>query len=460
MTTTNRLQQILFFLWVLVLLAFPFTSPPLPGTYALHVKPLSFLPNIFLVLLLILSSSAKIRIAKYQIYLLLFVLYIFCFGLLFSQSSSFILFKGLTPTSAFIKSVVSIFIGLTFYLSFIKMVQDAKIYKKTLLILSIGVSISSLFGIIQFLFQNYIPGLLPYYSRFISLFVDTTIEWQNRVHGFALEPSWLTSQICLVILPLGISSLFSGSSTWFLQILRTRFSLDYIFLLVGVVAIALSGSRKGLLILGISLLVAFLTLLQKLQAKKIIFVIIFVLILGSIVVPLATNISYIDKTLHAFKRAENLTEFVGMASVGERSVGMVSGFYTFTDYPIFGVGLGQNIFYSTNYLPEWFYETQSVDNWLDPNSRFLPNARNIFIRVLAETGLVGFVLFILFLYSTYTNCRPQNEKELLFRRILIVNLIFNYAVRETFALPDEWFALGLLTFSSYINISKSVNDEN
>ncbi len=60
-----------------------------------------------------------------------------------------------------------------------------------------------------------------------------------------------------------------------------------------------------------------------------------------------------------------------------------------------GRGLGADGFYIYQNLPDWIMTmVPEIASQLSPTSTLYPNAKNLYVRLLAETGLIGFVLFL------------------------------------------------------------------
>lgn len=88
----------------------------------------------------------------------------------------------------------------------------------------------------------------------------------------------------------------------------------------------------------------------------------------------------------------------------------------FEENPIVGVGLGQNGFYKKNYYPEWAIKNnyEFTDWYMNEEVYNFPPDFNLFTRLLAETGVIGFILFIIFLFSCFIaswNCILNSRKE-------------------------------------------------
>ena len=68
------------------------------------------------------------------------------------------------------------------------------------------------------------------------------------------------------------------------------------------------------------------------------------------------------------------------------------------------------------------------------------------VKLLAETGLLGFGLFFAFVLAHFRS-GSLNPRYLVLRNAAVVALLFNYFSLDSFALPTEWFLLGFVLLS-------------
>jgi O-antigen ligase len=95
--------------------------------------------------------------------------------------------------------------------------------------------------------------------------------------------------------------------------------------------------------------------------------------------------------------AENLTEYLIDINAGARGAYTAGALSAFEDYPLSGVGLGASGFYIYHNLPDWSLTTvPEIAKQMNPENRLYPNPKNLYVRLLAETGLIGFFLFLAF----------------------------------------------------------------
>jgi hypothetical protein len=104
----------------------------------------------------------------------------------------------------------------------------------------------------------------------------------------------------------------------------------------------------------------------------------------------------------------------------------------------------------------------------------LPNIKSLWVRLLAETGLVGFSLFICWLYLHWqsahflenTNVNDRMKVIALAGKFTILALAFEGFSVDSFALPYLWVALGLVTaacefgYQNMIGNNRSMKENN
>ncbi len=96
------------------------------------------------------------------------------------------------------------------------------------------------------------------------------------------------------------------------------------------------------------------------------------------------------------------------------------------------MGLGASGFYIYEHLPDWALTTvPEIARQLSPDNRLYPNPKNLYVRLLAETGLIGFFVFIAFLFSVLGDALNALGSKTIFGRYLGIAGIFS------------WFAIAL-----------------
>lgn len=125
----------------------------------------------------------------------------------------------------------------------------------------------------------------------------------------------------------------------------------------------------------------------------------------------------------------------------------------FMDYPMIGVGYGQNTFYKRFYYPDWaIKDNYEFTNWyLNENIPSFPSDFNLYTRLLAEVGLIGFLILFLFLFTVlYYNIKSfsllNNENKFIGIVLFIgfIGLMINWLQLDYFRQFGFWILLILL----------------
>jgi O-antigen ligase len=94
---------------------------------------------------------------------------------------------------------------------------------------------------------------------------------------------------------------------------------------------------------------------------------------------------------------------------------------------------------------------------------FIPNAKNLWIRLLSETGIVGFALFASWVLTHWRNAddlEKQSNPGLLkamglVGKLIVIAMIVEGFSLDTFGLPYYWIGLGLIASSWLIQDQES-----
>jgi O-antigen ligase len=282
----------------------------------------------------------------------------------------------------------------------------------------------------------------------------------NRVSGLAYEPAWLAGQIATVYLPWLFASLLT-------RLRVTRFKwLEIILLGFAVLLLLATFSRGGLLTaVGASLLTFLFVGRAELRAgwdwftsgfqrgsNFLLRVGVIVLLVGALVGAglFLSQKGYITRLFST--RAENLEDFIIENSAGARGAYTFGALGAYEENPVTGVGLGASGFYIYQHLPDWALTTvPEIARQLSPDNRLYPNPKNLYVRLLAETGLIGFFIFCAFLFSVLGDALKSLQSKTVFSRYLGIAGIFSWfaialynVTQDSFATPNIWINFGIL----------------
>jgi len=133
----------------------------------------------------------------------------------------------------------------------------------------------------------------------------------------------------------------------------------------------------------------------------------------------------------------------------ERAVYWFTGWHTFNDYPWLGVGLGNSGFYFPAHVPFQGWGTFEIRDVLY-RLYDLPNVKSLWIRLLSDTGLLGFSLFVTWYYILWRSARFVGRSRdstlklvsLAGQLALIAFLVEGFSI-DSFALPFLWVITAL-----------------
>ena len=152
------------------------------------------------------------------------------------------------------------------------------------------------------------------------------------------------------------------------------------------------------------------------------------------------------------------------AAFAERLVYWRAGYAPFERYPILGVGLGNAGFFFPEGVPSYGHQLVEIQKALDPLDENFPNPKNLWIRILSETGFLGLAAFLTWMvvlgFAAYALIAREQKMHRLLGIAGLLGLtawIIEGLSLDTFALPQAWVLCGLLTAQmASINHQRSV----
>ena len=458
------LNRIARFLWGMALFTLPVTSFryfPFLGD-ATYVRPLALYPIAVLLPLLLIQwirkkttfprAGALIPLTAF----VLFALAATSFGALLDPLP----LRGQEYFGRVIRAWATLAIGLSFFIGAVWMnrnVDDLRFSVKWLLA---GFVVDILWSAVQAL-AFYTPLLkkvtVTHWQRAFSM---RELVKTNRVSGMAYEPAWLAGQISTVYLPWLFAALLTK-----VRITRLRW-LEIALLGFALVLVLATYSRGGLLAIVVAPVFTFLFAgRDEMRAAWNWFISgfqrgnSFLLRVGIIAVVLIALVGaalflgqkgYIARIFNS--DAQNVQEFIIENSAGARAAYSAGAMGAYRESPLMGVGLGASGFYIYKYLPDWAMTTvPEIARQLSPENRLYPNPKNMYVRLLAETGLIGFFIFLAFLFSILGDALIALQNNTPWMRYLGVAGLFSWlallvynSTQDSFATPNMWVNFGIL----------------
>src|SRR5215207_90740 len=452
------------FLWGAALFTLPVTSFryfPFLGE-STYVRPLALYPIALLLLILLVQVARRtisVPRAGTLTPLLGFVLLAITatgIGLLLDPLP----LRGFEYFGLVVRAWITLVIGLSFFIAAVWMNRNEADLRFSIQCLLAGFVLDVLWSGVQAL-AFYTPLLekvtVTHWQRAFSM---RELVRTNRVSGMAYEPAWLAGQIATVYLPWLFASLLAR---WRV----TRFKwLEVTLLGFAALLLLATFSRGGLLTaLGACVLTFLFVGRAEIRAAWDWFVsgfqrgsnwlsragviVLAIGLLSGAGLFLAQK-GYITRLFST--RAESLEDFIIENSAGARAAYTFGALGAYEESPLTGVGLGASGFYIYEHLPDWTLTTvPEIARQLSPENRLYPNPKNMYVRLLAETGLVGFFVFLAFLFSVLGDALYSFQSQTNFGRYLGIAGIFSWfaialynITQDSFATPNIWINFGIL----------------
>jgi hypothetical protein len=148
----------------------------------------------------------------------------------------------------------------------------------------------------------------------------------------------------------------------------------------------------------------------------------------------------------------------------ERTVYWFGGWNVFADYP-FGVGLGNAGFYIIDRLNSIGYGSFEIRNILY-QADSLMNTKSFWVRLLAETGFIGFGIYLTWLYLLWRNSTFIQTSHYPVMQIvglagkffILAHLVEGFSI-DSFAFPYVWVSAALISAGSLV-VRNEIRNEN
>ena len=469
--------------WALFLLLLPLTSFPFfPSTIGggTVVRPLSIYPLMLLLLLVTLPRLVTRPIPRTFLSLVPFVLIAIASSLL-----SF--FRGIEPMLGIsahervLRTLLTLGVGTAVYLTVSILPRTYKDLDFSLRWIYTGLSLAMLWGSLQAIYVIHFDRVWYDLLNHVQQYISTRHLIENRISGFTYEPNWFAEQISFLLLPWLLASVLYRHTAF-----RWRWrwiTIEWILLAWSLLLLPFTYSRAG--VLSLVLLVGFSLLLFRFRSNinrtskqsnskaaqhtrlttLIRYLIEIVIILSILIVPV-----YLTGTRNSFfarawdywqKKNVSISGYLSYLGLGARLAYSEAAYNTYEAHPLLGVGLGNYAFYFEDMLPYHpLAESPEVLRLItpDPDRNRLITAKNFYLRLLAETGVVGTAAFFTFLISVL-GCALyllfSTHKEDQFLGFGGLCGLFSFALAaftfDSFAIPNMWVVFGLITAATWIS---------
>jgi hypothetical protein len=474
-TSGKRLISILsticwvFFLVTLPVSSFPFFPDDIGG--GTLVRPLSIYPLIILLLLVILPRFFAKPIPKTILSFLPFVVIAVVSSLLATLRGIEAL-QGVSVLLRMFRAVATLGIGGAIYIVVTLWPVNKEDLRFSLRWLYAGFVLALFWGTLQ---AVYVVQFSPRWFDMISSvqrYISIRRLFINRVSGLTYEPNWFADQISLLLLPWLLAAVLSGYTVfkW-----RWRWLTIELFLLSWALALLpFTFSRAGLIVMMVLVLIGILFFRSKrtdespetkssrrFPWRRIGEGAILVVILSGVIFFAGSRNEFFARIWEYWQRTPNqgyvryIINYFEYLGFGARYTYMETAYQVYDDYPILGVGLGNYAFYFDERLPDRplavIPEVLRLVVPVPGNSRLI-TPKNLILRVMAETGMLGLATFIAFIMAIlgcalYLRFSPKIEVKFwgvggILGLIAFGLVAFSF---DSFAIPNMWVVFGLIT---------------
>jgi hypothetical protein len=442
-------------------------SPLLPLGSGTLVRPLAFVPALALLVfagarIFVFGQKPAFRLQGSGL-LALFALYVVIAGLCIISGIADEVFKGQTPLGSLIRALATLAIGAVFFLAAQLNIRGLGDARDAMRWLFIGLAASIGFAMVQVLAIVQGGDMLRLVQAITDLFAIRYQGLVNRAQGFTYEPSWLATQIILLMLPPLAARIISRQSFCAEPVKAGSLARALPSLGLALAGLLCAGSRFGL---AAGLLVLLIGAAAALRRGRLMAAVVFASVMlaagggvaalsglragagaNYVLGPLSLVTDGNDALLADRDVTSSLTEAFSLAG---RAAAAQAAFNLWRDHPFFGVSFGNDYRYFGRNAPDWAYDpglftlgTSEGAGWVDPNAPEKGNAKNLFLRLLSETGILGFGIFALFCWRQIFAVPARDGYFAYFRLTAAAGLLFSGFNQDSFADPAPWIVLVL-----------------
>lgn len=370
-------------------------------------------------------------------------------------------FKQTTGFQRFFRQFLSVVIaGVIFFLVFVNVCRDYGVKEffikiRKIFLWSFIVVFSC--GILEYLISTYgYTSLTPLFELYSYLpFVEVELSSLNRVESITYEPPALGTYL-ITISPFMFSYIISSNKRYgFLP-----------FLFVFILAL-MSKSRTVLVVIFVQIIIAVYIYYKAFPIFRRVFsrfmivfftlgVVLLLVFWTPIIEATQERIKSLDITKTEYSSKDN--------SVSNKSrLGIqYAMLQVYKRYPVFGIGWGQQTFESKNYYPKWATDRnwEFPTKYLNEDIKSFPPGYNMYLRVLTETGIIGLVVFLVFLLSIMHKSYQvyNSNKDLRYISISLIicfyGMFLNWLQIDSFGIYGFWLCLAML-----IILNKNLNEK-
>ena len=458
--------------WVLFFISLPVTSfPLLPADLGGRtlVRPLAIYPLVLLLVLMIIPRLLKRPMPNTYLPLLAFTL-VALVSTVLAFTSDLEAFRGITPISRLLRNLITLGLGLSFYFTTTMLHETWEDLSFSLRWLYVGMGLALLWGTVQIplVFHN-----SPLYYKAVNFFqslISTRKLFATRVSGLTYEPKWFAEQICFLLLPWLIGSVLAGRSSFSWR--YRRITIEWLLLLWAVGVLVFTFSRSGLMILAALCFISYILYryyfhkkphhARRSMRRRILEASAIIMVVFASIYIIGSQNTYFSRLWRYWTEASEERErsYFEYIAVEQRFVYLETALRMFDSYPWLGIGLGNYAFYFDQMLlnKPWNEQKEIVRQITPGEGRDrLITPKNLYARLIAETGIFGTAAFTTFLMAIigcalFLWFSPAPEQKFWGISAFLALIVFGFVIFafDSFALPNMWVVFGLITSAAHL----------
>ena len=273
-------------------------------------------------------------------------------------------------------------------------------------------------------------------------FVETNLdETFKRVSSVSFEPPFLAIY------------LITSAGWMFSYIVSSRKIARFLPTLMIFVLTFYSGSRTALIVVTFQFIIFLIALFVLSKKYRLLIERLFIglVSIGLLVLVLngKTVLNAVEKKVDSLNFTENLSDKISNRS---RFGIQYTSILIFKENPILGVGFGQQAYSARSLYPQWATKKNyEFELWyLNDQVRSFPPGFNMYTRLLAETGLIGFLLFLTLLgsliYQSAKWVRSKKNEEKTLSIVLLISFtgfFINWLQFDSFRVFGFWICFAI-----------------
>lgn len=279
--------------------------------------------------------------------------------------------------------------------------------------------ITLVFAFVQFLAmldidianKIYIETQKIFNTQYANRFLNNYEEYITGISGSTKEPSAFGNYISVIFPWLILGTMYLKNN-----------KIGKWLVILAIICVIYSYSRTAYFTISLEILIILFICRKNIFNIK--FLLIGILIISAGLYFIITNDEVLEKVINVFSSFGENAETNRMSSNITRISLQVAAFNMFLANPVLGVGLGQFGFHYPNFLPDWAFLSLEILTAINPNNATMYGSYNTHIRVLAESGIIGFILWVNIIIKGFKNYIyvlkfVENDKKNLIKLIIL-----------------------------------------